>query len=323
MIPATIDLWANGATTTCTQELFGSATFASATNEQAWVAAGLQTQPSPNQASKCTVVDVVPSEAVGVTGAVDVSGLPTDPGRLAQELENGTTGIGPLDNVPPSTLGANPGFSRAVLLLVGPIVSATAEFQVAVLNAIALLPGITLAGTETTHSGTTGVAFTAQTGPGTTTVILSPSSGSLLEARNFLSFAFQSVGDAVGSSFGTPPGGGSRSVGIQWIDPVSTPTVVNSLPAGIDNTGGPPSIGPAIATISAVTKPGVTFDQLNSFENQAFPKLAGDPGWGGSESPTMGIYNVEVTVHAPDGNAEAVKALLVSSGLFTSVVVHT
>lgn len=98
------------------------------------------------------------------------------------------------------------------------------------------------------------------------------------------------------------------------------PTVVDALPAGIHS--GPIAI--AIAAVSATTKPCVTVSQLNAFENDQLPRLAGQPSWSDYVSPSNSrSYDIEVTVHEPNGSAAAVVALLSSSGLFTDIQIDT
>ena len=138
------------------------------------------------------------------------------------------------------------------MLLVGPTLGATPALWSALLRAMATMPGVALLGTETTHSGATGVALAGATGVATgegdrATIILSPSTGALLEARNVL------VGQLLaGTGFGV--------LAIQWLDPTGTPQVVDSnmLPSSL--AGQVPT-----GIVSAVTNPGVTLDRWNAW----------------------------------------------------------
>ncbi len=196
-VNATINEWSNTRSTTCTQSTFSAAQFASLANQQAWLAAGLLVNPVSPSVS-CTTVSGPQSSAVGGgTGAFDISSLPTDPTTLAQELEAGTTGIKGLDQLPSSETGANPGFGRAVALLVGPTVGGSPQFRSALLNAMATMKGVSALGTVSTHSASSGLGFTAQAGLTQVTIVLSPSTGTLLEARNFQDVALQASGSTL------------------------------------------------------------------------------------------------------------------------------
>ena len=148
--------------------------------------------------------------------------LSTDPVALAHVIETGTTGLSALDQPQPGNHYLTP-FGRAVALLVGPTFGGTPALWSALLRAMATMPGVALLGTETAHSGATGVALAGVIGDGyRTTVILSPSTGGLLEARDLL------VGQLIaGLPFGV--------VTTQWIDPSGTPQVVSAsmLPSSL------------------------------------------------------------------------------------------
>ncbi len=135
------------------------------------------------------------------------------------------------------------------MLLVGPTLGATPVLWSALLRAMATMPGVDLLGTETTHSGATGVALAGATGQGyRTTIILSPSTGALLEARNLLVFQLLATLPTIGV------------VTIQWLDPAGIPQVVDAsmLPSSL--AGQVPT-----GIVSAVTNPGVTLGRWNGW----------------------------------------------------------
>jgi hypothetical protein len=222
-----------------------------------------------------------------------VAQLPTDPAALAQVIETGTTGISALDQPGPGNQNLTP-FGRAVVLLVGPTLGGTPALWSALLRAMATMPGVALLGTETTHSGATGVALAGQTGGGNrTTIILSPSTGALLEARSLL------VGQLIaGLPFGV--------VTIQWIDPAGTPQVVDAsmLPSSL--AGQVPT-----GIVSAVTNPGVTLDRWNAWLHSVLPSVAA----GGAPTSTPGVYRVSVVTHTTNPDIASIKRLFQESGL--------
>jgi hypothetical protein len=159
---------------------------------------------------------------------------------------------------------------------------------------MATMPGVALLGTETTHSGATGVALAGATGDGyRTTIILSPSTGALLEARNLL------VGQLIaGLPFGV--------VTIQWIDPTGTPQVVDASML-------PSSLARQVPTgiVSAVTNPGVTLDRWNAWLHSVLPNLSA----GAALTSAPGVYGVSVVTHTPNPDIASIKRLFQGSGL--------
>ena len=101
------------------------------------------------------------------------------------------------------------------------------------------MSGVTSLGHVTTHSGETGLGFAAPSGLGQITLVLSPSSGKLLEAGNVEDQvlegaegpgqAFANMADPHGFAF---KGGGEKSI-VRWLDPIASPTVVNSIPSSL------------------------------------------------------------------------------------------
>jgi hypothetical protein len=318
-VNATINEWSNTKSTTCTESTFSAAQFASPANQQAWVAAGLLVNPNSPSVS-CTTVNGPQSSAVGGgTGVFDISSLPTDPATLAQELEAGTTGIPGLDQLPSSETGTNPGFGRAVALLVGPTVGASPSFWSALLNAMATMKGVSALGNVTTHSGSTGLGFTAQTGPTQITIVLSPSTGTLLEARNFQDVALQGSGSAFvngADPHGIASEGGSSKNVVAWLDPITSPTVVDSLPNSVQRQLPPPST--ATGLIQAETHAGVTQAQLVTLTRQ-LRQLPGSPlpAFSSVENPPVWLFTV--TMHGTSGDENHVEAVMRQTGLFAYV----
>jgi hypothetical protein len=321
-INANIDEWSNTKSTTCTESTFSAARFASPANQQAWADAGLLVNPSSPSVS-CTTVNEPQSSAVGGgSGVFDISSLPTDPKKLAQELEEGTTGIPDLDQLPSLQTGANPDFARAVAILVGPTVGASPSFWSALLNAMATMKGVSSLGTVTTHSGSTGLGFTAQAGLGQITIVLSPSMGALLEARNFQDPALQGSAQAFverADPHGIASEGGSSKIVVDWLDPITSPTVVDSLPNSVQRQLPPTST--ATGLIQAETKARVMGSQLVSLARQ-LRQLPGEPvpafsSFESFETPSVWIFTV--TMHGTSGDEHRVEAVMRHTGLFAYV----
>ena len=299
VVAVNAEVWANDLTQTCSQQVVTLVAYNSPASQQAWASSriGVPSTPQPQCGSGSLGRD---SQTPGV---LDVAQLPTDPAALAQALETGTTGISGLDEpaVPRSHHYLTP-FGRAVMLLVGPTLGATPALWSALLRAMATMPGVTLIGTETTHSGTTGVALAGATGVATgegdrATIILSPSTGALLEARNVWVNSLLE-----GTGFGV--------LAIQWLDPAGLPQVVDSnmLPSSL--AGQVPT-----GVVSAVTNPGVTLDRWNAWMGSVllseFPRTSG--GAGATSSP--GVYNVWTVTFTPGPDVARIKRLYQESGL--------
>jgi hypothetical protein len=254
------------------------------------------------------------------SGAFDISSLPTDPATLAQELEAGTTRIPDLDRLPSGEISVNPGFARAVVLLVGPTVGASPSFWSALLNAMAAMKGVSALGNVTTHSGSTGLGFSAQSGLGQITIVLSPSTGTLLEARNLQDPALEEgSGEAFVNSadpHGIASEGGSTKNVVGWLDPITGPTVVDSLPNAVQRQLPPTST--TTGFIQAETHTGVTVAQLVSLTRQ-LRQLSGSPlpGFSGIENPPVWLFTV--ATHGTTGDENRVAAVMKQSGLFAYV----
>lgn len=188
------------------------------------------------------------------------------------------------------------------MLLVGPTLGGTPALWSALLRAMATMPGVDLIGTEPTHSGTTGVALAGATGLASgegdrATIILSPSTGALLEARNVWITSLLE-----GTGFGV--------LAIQWLDPAGLPQVV-------DSTTLPSSLAGQVPTgiVSAVTNPGVTLDRWNAWLGSVllseFPRTSNGAGATG----TPGVYDVSVITFTPDPDVAGIKRLFQLSGL--------
>jgi hypothetical protein len=282
------EYWANDLNQGCSQQVVTSVAYDSPASQEAWSSSGfgLPSTPQPQCGS-----GFLGAGGEGL-GPLDVAQLPTDPAALAQVIESGTTGISVLDQKPGNQI-LTP-FGRAVTLLVGPTLGGTPALWSALLRAMSTMPGVVLLGSETAHSGATGVAFAGNTGEGyRTTIILSPSTGALLEARNLL------VGQLIaGLPFGV--------VTIQWIDPTGTPLVVDAsmLPSSL--VGQVPT-----GVVSAVTNPGVTLDRWNAWLHSVLPDLSA----GAALTSIPGVYGVSVVTHTPNPDIASIKRLFQRSGL--------
>jgi hypothetical protein len=287
--------WVNDLSQYCSQQIVTSVAYDSPASQQAWASSGigLRSTPQPQCGS-----GFLGKNGQG-SGTLDVAQLPTDPAALAQALETGTTGIPELD-LP--FLGKHDyltAFGRAVMLLVGPTLGATPALWSALLRAMATMPGVALLGTESTHSDATGVALAGATGEGyRTTIILSPATGALLEARNFLTFQLLATLPTIGV------------VTIQWLDPAGIPQVV-------DASALPSSLAGQVPTgiVSALTNPGVTLDRWDAWLSSVIPELAGNPSAGAAVTSTPGVYGVSVVTHIPDPDVARIKRLFQGSGL--------
>ena len=263
-IGLSVQKWSTASGQTCTTLTAQPAQFASPSEQAAWVGLHLLVTPSPPTASQCLQGGGGAAPPDAITGAgqlIDVSSLPTDPSTLAQELESGTTGIAALDQLLPDEAAPNPGFQRAAMLLIGPTVGATPQFNAALYQAIALLPGVTALGPMTTHDGETGQGFASGPGSGQSTIVVEPSTGRLLEVRGLDdSDSLSSI--AVNYLGGGPMMVNGYSAQLQWLDPIGSPSVIglSDLPAGLP------------VYVFATTKPGLSYDDaVTAVDNVAQP----------------------------------------------------
>ena len=318
-IGVTIKQWSTLTNLTCTQQAFGAATFDSPAARQAWLGAGLSIQPSPPVTASCIFTDTVPSQDLVGTGAIDVSSLPVDTSTLARELENGTTGIARLDK---GLSGADVAFQRAVQVLVEPTIGATPAFWSALLRAMSTFPGVRLLGTEATHTGASGLAFGAQIGPVDIVVVLSPTTGRLLEAQNVVITSFRSISESLRTSFmpfAERHEGGSGGGAFQWLDPIGSPSVEDGLPRGL-NVGPLPKT--PTATIEATTRAGLTSTQFSALQ-QSIARLPGVQGISGIETRTPGVFSLVVTLTGSPTELANVERFLRSSSVIASFTPYT
>ena len=248
-----VQKWSTATGQTCTTLTAQPAQFSSASQQAAWVGLNLRVTPDPSTASQCLQGGggAVPPDAItGAGQLIDVSSLPTDPATLAQKLESGTTGIPALDQLLSDQAAPNPGFQRAAMLLIGPTLGATPQFESTLYQAIALLPGVTALGPVTTHAGQTGQGFASGPGSGQSIIVVDPSSGRLLEVQSL------DDSDSLSSIAVNYLGGGPMLVNeysdqLQWLDPVGAPTVIglSDLPTGLP------------VYVFATTKPGLSYNE--------------------------------------------------------------
>jgi hypothetical protein len=327
-IPISVGEWSNSTGATCTLQQFGTATFATPADAQAWQAMGLIDSPSNQPVTGCSAG----LEAVAGAGLsssvppIDVSSITHDPGALAAQLQGQRTGIPAVDGYargePPNVAG----FLRLTELLVGPVKGQWSGFGQEMLRTMALLPGVVSLGGMTSHSGASGLAFSTRpvatlnpkngaqlssfTPP---TVILDAQSGTLLEVRNFDFPVLQSAAqDFVGSS--TAPvysQGVGYGVTAAWIDPVSALGVVepSALPVWIGT----------FHVIEAVTNASATEAQVSAVVN---PFLGnGNMAFTSDNTPASGQTTYDITVMGTVANEQFMASALTASGLFASVSV--
>jgi hypothetical protein len=314
-IPIDVTEWSNSTGASCTSQQLGTASFASPANAQAWHAMGLVDTPANQPATGCDG-DTGPLANTGATlPAIDGSSISHDPTTLVAELEAGTTGISRIDSVGGGDPPQEGAFIRLTYLLVGPITGSWPGLGQELLKSMALLPGVVALGKSVSHSGRHGLAFTSGPQPGAVmpVVVLDPSSGSLLEARDLdMSVLNSEAEDFVGSSSAPVfTYGVGYGLTAQWVDPVAPLAVVEqtSLPTWVDK----------IHIVDAVTKPTTTEAEVSPIVQ---PFLAmGDTFAGVSDGMSGRVLGYDITVVGTSADEAAVVAALTSSGLFVSVMV--
>jgi hypothetical protein len=307
--------WSDSSGLSCVSITTQPAQFASAQDQVAWTGLGLLVTPEPQPITDCSgpgTGDSPPDTITGSSQLIDVSGLPTDPQALMQQLQAGKTGIPAVDDMLPDIANPDIAFQRAALLLVGPTVGATPQFQSALYQAIALLPGVTSLGTTTTHNGQTGVGFAVPSPNGQSAIVVDPKTGALIEIRNLEdSSALTSLAERyVGSMSAMRVT--SYSTQLQWFDPVGQPALVPKaeLPSDVP------------VSIYAVAKPGVS-NQMFAF-GESLDRQYGGPSAGGSgsgegaESPGSPA-TIEWSFVGNDAQFRQYLAAAKASGLFTEV----
>ncbi len=314
-VPFDVSEWSNATGASCTSQQLGTASFANSADAQAWHAVGLVDTPANQPSTGCSVN----SGADGMFPILDGSQLPHDPATLATELQSGptgrgSTGIPEVDGAALETPADEAAFSRLTLLLVGPIAGGWPGLGQELLRTMALLPGVVPLGTSTTNSGKEGLAFTSDPQPGVAipVVVLDPSSGSMLEARDLdMMLLTSGAWDFVGSSSAPVANdGGGYGLTAQWIDPVAPPGIVDqaSLPSWTSD----------IHIVEAVLKPTTTSAQVSAL---AQPFLAQGETWAGSENQSGTLIANDITVNGTSADERTLVAALTASGLFESISV--
>ncbi len=336
-VPVTIGVWSNSTGTTCTSQQFGTATFASPVNAQAWASIGLIATPFGQPATGCVAgVEATIGGGSAMT-PINVSQMTHDPTVLAQELQLGTTGVASVDQMGAAEMenSSQPAteailhrraFARLAVLIVGPTSGAWSGYDQEMLRTMALLPGVVSLGRMTAHSGRSGLGFstgsvvilnpktgTATAAPPSPVVLLDPKTGALLEARNFSIPVLESAAqDFVGSPTAAVYANGvSYGVSTEWIDLVPGPSIVDqsALPAWIS----------VFHSIEAIGNPNVNGQALADVIN---PYLGGgNSAFDDWNAPTPSQTTFEITISNPATSVSTVVASLNSSGLFQSVVV--
>lgn len=322
IIPLDIGEWSNSTGAVCTSEQFGTVSFPTGGSAAAWQSMGLVPTPANQPATGCSAGEE--AEFGTTLGPIDVSNVTHDPATLATDLENGTTGIGQIDNYAHGAPSHVVAFLRLTDLLVGPLKGQWTGFGQEMLQTMALLPGIESLGTMTSHSGTQGLGFSMSTqvvlSPSDgaevssltpPTVILDAQNGDLLEARDF---DYPVLGSAAQDFVGSPTAlvyadGVSYGTTAEWIDPDSGLQVVDqsSVPGWINT----------FHIIEAVTAPSTTPSQLASLVN---PYLGnGNMDASDMNVPVEGEDTEDITIMGSFAAAQTVATALTSSGLFVSV----
>lgn len=329
-IPIAFEVWSNSTNATCTSQQLGSASFASPVNAQAWHAIGLIDTPAHQPATGCAGGVGTSDGAESALTAIDVSNLTHDPGKLAEQLQEGTTGISTIDQAAAGDPANVAGFVRLTVLLVRPTSGGWPGFSQEMLRTMALLPGVVSLGQSTSHSGSTGLAFSIEqqvnlkpqpgavaskwSGP---TVVLDAQTGALLEARNLDIPVLQSAAqDFVGSSSAPVDSGAIYGISTEWIDPVALPSVVgqDALPSWINT----------FHIIEAVTKATTTSSQVSTVVTPFIGGAAFSAGDFTAENqnvPSPGLTTYDFTTVGNAADEDTFVAALTASGLFASVMV--
>jgi hypothetical protein len=324
-IPLAIQSWSNSTGTTCISQAFGTATFATQANAEAWHAIGLIDTPTNQPITDCAAGVEASQRAASTMEAIDVSTVTHDPATLAEQLQDGETGIPIIDQTAQESYAT--GFVRLVDLLLGPTTGAWPGFGQEILRTMALLPGIVSHGSMTTHSGQSGLAFSVRQhvvmnpsngsvlsrwiGP---TVILNPNTGALLEARDAsLPIELVSAQDDFVSNPSSPVylHGAAYNVSTSWVDPSAAPTIIEegSLPAWVST----------YHVIEAITEPTTTVDEAAVAFN---PFLGnGNSAYTDEQVPNPKETTFDITILGTMDDVDKVASALESSGLFGSVVV--
>ncbi|MGD0394941.1 MAG: hypothetical protein ABSC41_20150 [Acidimicrobiales bacterium] len=318
---ATQTEWSNNFGETCVLSELGRAHFASSAAETTWTSVGLIVDPIQPPVSPCSDgggANARNGDGLSFgSGTTDVSSLATDASALAHELSTGTTGISGLDQLGSGT--SNPGFQRAVALLVGPLTGASPAFDVALYGALALLPGIQALGTTSTHTGSTGLGFESAGARylGPTIIVVDPKTGALLEARNLEPGLFDPLASFVPFSLSTHGVGGNGGNKIQWIDPIGSSAVVNtaSIPTSLSPSP------PPTAVIVAIGKRGVSAIPLNALQGELYARL-GAPGEGSGYGSASGGGVMTFTFDGPRSQVQDYAKALRHSDLIASVTVN-
>ncbi len=173
-LPISVGQWSNSTGAICTSQRFGTATFASPVNAQAGQAIGLIDTPGNQPVTGCSAGVEATMGGGSSLVTIDVSNITHDPTILAAQLQDGTTGIQPIDEHAAQDPANVAGFVRLTALLVGPTSGQWSGFGQEMLETMALLPGVISLGDMTSHSGTAGVGFSVAT-----RVTLNPSTGAV------------------------------------------------------------------------------------------------------------------------------------------------
>ena len=310
--------WSNNFGETCILPGLGQAQFASSANEMTWKSVGLTVDPIQQPVSSCSNLEGA-NAGNGISlfsgsGTTDVSSLATDPSTLAHELRTGTTGISGLDEV--GSGSSNPGFQRAVALLLGPLTGTTPAFNSALYDALALLPGIHALGSTTTQTGSTGLGFETAGSKlfGPTIIVVDPATGALLEARN-LALPYNPISDFVPFNLGTH-GVSAAGSKIQWLDPIGSPAVVDTASIPTFLSPNPPPT----AVIVAIGKRGVSAIPLNDLQGELYARFgaSGDSGYAAATGGGIMTF----TFDGPRSQVQNYAKALRHSDLIASVKVN-
>ena len=315
-VAMTVKKWSNATGQSCTSITTAPAQFPTPADATGWQALGLLSVPAHLPVTGCASGGIGagdPGAISGNAGVLDVTSLPSDPAALAHALETGTTGISALDQLFPDGAVSNVAFERAEVLLLGPTVGATPAFDAALYRAVALIPGVEGLGEVTTQGGQSGQGFSVASPQGPDVMVVDPTTGALLEARNIedagplTSLATQYLGPSASLNNIR-----SYSATIQWLDPVGTPTVVDvdALPSDVP------------LDIFATAKASATTDELLAFKQQLVEALGesdGGSSFSAGVADPSGQANLQWGFAGPTATFHEYLQAIEASDLFASV----
>lgn len=223
-LPIRIDQWVTERRQVVVRTSFRGFRFTSPQAKSSWTSTGL----SRTSASTTPVVNRGGVGTLSGTGVLDLSNVP----RTSRLLHEALTVRGPRSQLPKALWEPNAFSYRIVELLIAPEVGGTPQLDRALVGLLPSAPGVQPLGTVTTHTGENGRGYeldgVASPSLEPPVVIVSPSSGRVLEVRNW-PFSISPLPLAFSATATGGPGHTVSSLtSIAWFDPATTNRVVSS-----------------------------------------------------------------------------------------------